>query len=567
MSTEGKTKKDLRIKSHVYTESNVKAPNRAMLRAVGLTDESFTKPQIGVASTWAEVTPCNIHLNDLALEAKKGAQEAGGVPLQFNTITVSDGISMGTQGMRYSLPSRDLIADSIETVVGAENLDGLVAIGACDKNIPGCAIAIANAEVPAVFAYGGTIAPGNLRGTDIDLVSVFEGVGKHNNGDIDDKELNAIECSACPGAGACGGMYTANTMASAMEAMGMSLPGSASNPAESKAKAEDLKAAGEAVYNLLEKEIYPKDIMTKEAFENAITVVMALGGSTNAILHILAIAHAAEVDVTIDDFNRLQESVPHLADLKPSGRYVMQDLYKAGGVQGVMKMLHREGYIHGGCMTVTGRTVAENLAEVDDLEEGQDVIMPLHNPKRADGPLIVLKGNLSPTGAVAKVSGVKVKHHQGPARVFDNEKDATDAVLNNEIKEGDVLVIRYVGPKGGPGMPEMLSVSSLLVGKGMGEKVALLTDGRFSGGTHGLVVGHISPEAQAGGPIAFLREGDLVTVDSDKKEISFDVTDEEIERRRNEWTAPELYKKGVLGKYAHNVTCSSQGAVTDFLTK
>ena len=567
MSTEGKTKKDLRIKSHVYTESNVKAPNRAMLRAVGLTDESFTKPQIGVASTWAEVTPCNIHLNDLALEAKKGAQEAGGVPLQFNTITVSDGISMGTQGMRYSLPSRDLIADSIETVVGAENLDGLVAIGACDKNIPGCAIAIANAEVPAVFAYGGTIAPGNLRGTDIDLVSVFEGVGKHNNGDIDDKELNAIECSACPGAGACGGMYTANTMASAMEAMGMSLPGSASNPAESKAKAEDLKAAGEAVYNLLEKEIYPKDIMTKEAFENAITVVMALGGSTNAILHILAIAHAAEVDVTIDDFNRLQESVPHLADLKPSGRYIMQDLYKAGGVQGVMKMLHREGYIHGGCMTVTGRTVAENLAEVDDLEEGQDVIMPLDNPKRADGPLIVLKGNLSPTGAVAKVSGVKVKHHQGPARVFDNEKDATDAVLNNEIKEGDVLVIRYVGPKGGPGMPEMLSVSSLLVGKGMGEKVALLTDGRFSGGTHGLVVGHISPEAQAGGPIAFLREGDLVTVDSDKKEISFDVTDEEIERRRNEWTAPELYKKGVLGKYAHNVTCSSQGAVTDFLTK
>ncbi|HIW11750.1 MAG TPA: dihydroxy-acid dehydratase [Candidatus Salinicoccus stercoripullorum] len=567
MSTEGKTKKDLRIKSHVYTESNVKAPNRAMLRAVGLTDESFTKPQIGIASTWAEVTPCNIHLNDLATEAKIGAQEAGGVPLQFNTITVSDGISMGTQGMRYSLPSRDLIADSIETVVGAENLDGLVAIGACDKNIPGCAIAIANAEVPAVFAYGGTIAPGNLRGADIDLVSVFEGVGKHNNGDIDDKELNAIECSACPGAGACGGMYTANTMASAMEAMGMSLPGSASNPAESKAKAEDIKAAGEAVYNLLEKEIYPKDIMTKEAFENAITVVMALGGSTNAILHLLAIAHAAEVDVTIDDFNRLQKSVPHLADLKPSGRYVMQDLYKAGGVQGVMKMLHREGFIHGDCMTVTGKTVAENLAEVEDLKEGQDVIMPLDNPKRADGPLIVLKGNLSPTGAVAKVSGVKVKHHQGPARVFDNEKEAMDAVLDNEIREGDVLVIRYVGPKGGPGMPEMLSVSSLLVGKGMGEKVALLTDGRFSGGTHGLVVGHISPEAQAGGPIAFLREGDLVTVDSDKKEISFDISDEEIERRRAEWTAPELYRKGVLGKYAHNVTCSSQGAVTDFLTK
>ncbi|MFA7744699.1 dihydroxy-acid dehydratase [Salinicoccus roseus] len=567
MSTEGKTKKDLRIKSKVYTESDVKAPNRAMLRAVGLTDESFTKPQIGIASTWAEVTPCNIHLNDLALEAKAGAREAGGVPLQFNTITVSDGISMGTQGMRYSLPSRDLIADSIETVVGAENLDGLVAIGACDKNIPGCAIAIANAEVPAVFVYGGTIAPGQHRGRDIDLVSVFEGVGKLNAGEIDEKELNQIECNACPGAGACGGMYTANTMASAMEALGLSLPGSASNPAESKEKAEDVKAAGEAVYKLLEEGIYPKDIMTEKSFENAITVVMALGGSTNAILHLLAIAHAAEVDLTIDDFNRIQEKVPHLADLKPSGRYVMQDLYKAGGVQGVMKMLHREGYLHGDCMTVTGKTVAENLEEVDDLVEGQDVIMPFDNPKRADGPLIVLKGNLSPTGAVAKVSGVKVARHEGPARVFDNEKEASDAVLANEINEGDVLVIRYVGPKGGPGMPEMLSISSLLVGKGLGEKVALLTDGRFSGGTHGLVVGHISPEAQSGGPIAFLKEGDMVTIDSTKKEISCDVSEEEMERRRSEWEAPPLYKKGVLGKYAHNVTCSSEGAVTDYLTK
>ncbi|MEZ2457551.1 dihydroxy-acid dehydratase [Salinicoccus roseus] len=567
MSTEGKTEKDLRIKSKVYTESDVKAPNRAMLRAVGLTDESFTKPQIGIASTWAEVTPCNIHLNDLALEAKAGAREAGGVPLQFNTITVSDGISMGTQGMRYSLPSRDLIADSIETVVGAENLDGLVAIGACDKNIPGCAIAIANAEVPAVFVYGGTIAPGQHRGRDIDLVSVFEGVGKLNAGEIDEKELNQIECNACPGAGACGGMYTANTMASAMEALGLSLPGSASNPAESKEKAEDVKAAGEAVYKLLEEGIYPKDIMTEKAFENAITVVMALGGSTNAILHLLAIAHAAEVDLTIDDFNRIQEKVPHLADLKPSGRYVMQDLYKAGGVQGVMKMLHREGYLHGDCMTVTGKTVAENLEEVDDLVEGQDVIMPFDNPKRADGPLIVLKGNLSPTGAVAKVSGVKVARHVGPARVFDNEKEASDAVLANEINEGDVLVIRYVGPKGGPGMPEMLSISSLLVGKGLGEKVALLTDGRFSGGTHGLVVGHISPEAQSGGPIAFLKEGDMVTIDSTKKEISCEVSEEEMDRRRSEWEAPPLYKKGVLGKYAHNVTCSSEGAVTDYLTK
>ncbi|RKQ35674.1 dihydroxy-acid dehydratase [Oceanobacillus halophilus] len=564
MSTDVKTK-DLRIKSKVFSEGSTKAPNRAMLRAVGITDEDFTKPMIGIASTWAEVTPCNIHLNDLAAQAKNGARQAGGVPLQFNTITVSDGISMGTQGMRYSLPSRDLIADSIETVVGAENLDGLVAIGACDKNIPGCAIAIANANVPAVFVYGGTISPGRHRGKDIDLVSVFEGVGKHNNGDIDDKELNAIECSACPGAGACGGMYTANTMASAMEAMGMSLPGSSSNPAESSEKAADCVEAGEAVYSLLEKGIYPKDIMTKKAFENAITVVMALGGSTNAILHLLAIAHAAEVDLTMDDFNRLQEKVPHLADLKPSGRYVMQDLHHAGGVQAVMKLLYDAGYLHGDCLTVTGKTVAENLADAPNLVEDQQVIMPFENPKRADGPLIVLKGNLSPTGAVAKVSGVKVKRHTGPARVFDNEKEATEAVLNNEIKEGDVLVIRYVGPKGGPGMPEMLSISSLLVGKGLGEKVALLTDGRFSGGTHGLVVGHIAPEAQDGGPIAFLQEGDLVTVDSDKKEISFDVTEEELEARKKDWVAPPLYKKGILGKYAHTVSCSSKGAVTDFL--
>ncbi|MGJ9457739.1 dihydroxy-acid dehydratase [Oceanobacillus sp. CF4.6] len=558
--------KDLRINSKAF-DGTMRSPNRAMLRAVGITDEDFKKPMIGVASTWAEVTPCNIHINDLAFSAKKGVREAGGVPLIFNTITVSDGISMGTQGMRYSLPSRDVIADSIETVVGAENLDGLVAIGGCDKNIPGCMIAIANSGVPAAFIYGGTIAPGQHKGKDIDLVSVFEGVGKHNNGDIDDNELRSIECSACPGAGACGGMYTANTMASAVEAMGMSLPGSSSNPAESAEKAEDVKAAGEAVYNMLENGIYPKDIMTKEAFENAITVVMALGGSTNAILHLLAIAHAAEVDLSIDDFNRMQEKVPHLADLKPSGRFVMQDLHRVGGVQAVMKLLLENGYLHGDCLTVTGKTIAENLADAPSLQENQQVIMPFENPKRKDGPLIILKGNLSPTGAVAKVSGVKVKRHTGPARVFNNEVDATAAVMANEINDGDVLVIRYVGPKGGPGMPEMLSISSILVGKGMGESVALLTDGRFSGGTHGLVVGHISPEAQDGGPIAFLKEGDLVTIDSDKREISMDVSEEELEARRREWEAPALYKKGVLGKYAHNVSCSSKGAVTDYLNK
>ncbi|WP_077328306.1 dihydroxy-acid dehydratase [Virgibacillus siamensis] len=556
--------KDLRIKSNVFTESSLRAPNRAMLRAVGVTDDDFKKPMIGVASTWSEVTPCNIHLNDLAANSKRGAKEAGGVPFMFNTITVSDGISMGTQGMRYSLPSRDLIGDSIEAVVGAENLDALVAIGACDKNIPGCMIAIANSDVPAVFVYGGTISPGSYKGKDIDLVSVFEGVGKHNNGDIDDQELKGIECHACPGAGACGGMYTANTMASAMEAMGMSLPGSSSNPAESKEKAADCEKAGQAVYHLLEKGIYPKDIMTKEAFENAITVVMALGGSTNAILHLLAIAHAADVDLTIDDFNRMQQKVPHLADMKPSGRYVMQDLHNVGGVQAVMKLLLEEGYLHGDCLTVTGKTVAENLAEAPALYEDQKVIMPLSDPKRVDGPLIVLKGNLAPRGAVAKVSGVKVSHHTGPAKVFDTENEAAAAVGENKIKEGDVLVIRYVGPKGGPGMPEMLSISSLLVGKGLGEKVALLTDGRFSGGTHGLVVGHMAPEAQDGGPVAYLREGDMVTIDSDLKEISMDVSDEELERRKKEWTAPPLYKKGVLGKYAHTVSCSSKGAVTDF---
>ncbi|GAA5416887.1 dihydroxy-acid dehydratase [Paraliobacillus ryukyuensis] len=554
--------KDLRIKSNVFDDPK-RAPNRAMLRAVGVTDEDFKKPMIGVASTWSEVTPCNIHLHDLAEQAKQGAKDSGGVPLIFNTITVSDGISMGTEGMRYSLPSRDVIADSIETVVGAENLDAYVAIGGCDKNIPGCMISIARSDVPAVFVYGGTIAPGYRNGEKLDIVSVFEGVGKHNNNLISDEELHGIECHACPGAGACGGMYTANTMASAVEALGMSLPGSSSHPAESPDKYEDTRLAGEAAYQLLEKGIYPKDILTKKAFENAITVVMALGGSTNAILHLLAIAHAAEVDVTMDDFDRIQKKVPHLADLKPSGKYVMEDLYKVGGVPAVMKMLHENGYLHGDCLTVTGKTLAENLADAPDLAEGQQIILPLEKPYRENGPLVILKGNLAPRGAVAKVSGVKVKRHTGPARVFDNETDATNAVMKNEINEGDVLVIRNVGPKGGPGMPEMLSISAILVGKGLGEKVALLTDGRFSGGTHGLVVGHIAPEAQVGGPIALLKEGDQVTIDSDSQEILMDVSEDEIEQRKQNWTAPPLYKKGILGKYAHNVSCSSKGAVTD----
>lgn len=558
--------KDLRIHSNVF-DGAMKAPNRAMLRAAGLQDEDFTKPMVGIASTWSEVTPCNIHIKELAENAKEGAREAGGVPMIFNTITVSDGISMGTQGMRYSLPSRDVIADSIETVVGAESMDALVTIGGCDKNMPGCMIAIANAEVPSVFVYGGTIKPGKLDGEDVNLVSVFEGVGQYNNGDISEEQLHRVERCACPGPGSCGGMYTANTMASAIEAMGMSLPGNASKPATSEEKALECHDAGEAAYLLLEQGIYPKDIMTKQSFENAITVVMALGGSTNAVLHLLSMAHAMEIDLTIEEFNEVQKRVPHLADLKPSGKYLMEDLYKIGGVEGVMKVLLDEGYLHGECLTVTGKTLAENLADVDPLEEGQDIIMPLDKPKRKDGPLIVLKGNLAPSGAVAKVSGVEVSHHEGPAKVFDTEEEATEAVMRDDIKEGDVLVIRYVGPKGGPGMPEMLSVSSILVGKGLGEKVALLTDGRFSGGTHGLVVGHIAPEAQSGGNIGLLQENDIVVIDSDTQDIYMKVSEEELDKRRAAWTAPPLYKKGVLGKYAHNVTCSSKGAVTDYYNR
>lgn len=560
-------KKDLRINSKVFSEGPKRAPNRAMLRAVGLTDEGFEKPMVGIASTWSEVTPCNVHIDKLAIAAKKGAEAAGALPMIFNTITIADGISMGTSGMRYSLPSRDVIADSIETVVGGENLDGLVAIGGCDKNMPGCMIAIANAEVPSIFVYGGTIAAGKLRGESIDLVSVFEGVGQLNSGQIDEEELNRIECNACPGAGSCGGMYTANTMSSAIEAMGMSLPGSSSNPAESAEKLTDVEEAGHALYHLMEQGIYPKDIMTKEAFENAITVVMTLGGSTNAVLHLLAMAHAIDVDLTMDDFDRIQKKTPHLADLRPSGKYVMEDLHRIGGVQAVMKMLLEAGYLHGDCLTVTGKTVAENLQEAPDLAEGQKIIMPIDKAFSKEGPLVILKGNLSPNGAVAKMSGVSVTEHTGPARVFNTEEAATEAVMNDEVKAGDVLVIRHVGPKGGPGMPEMLSISGILVGKGLGEKVALLTDGRFSGGTHGLVVGHIAPEAQDGGPIAFIQDDDEITINSITQEIKVAVSEEEFEARKKDWVAPPLHTKGVLGKYAHTVSCASVGAVTDFYMK
>lgn len=564
--SENEKNNDLRIRSHVISDSeNVnRAPNRAMLRAVGFNDDDFEKPMVGIASTWSEVTPCNMHIDQLALQSKEGAKKAGGAPLVFNTITVSDGISMGTEGMRYSLPSREVIADSIETVVGAERLDALVAIGGCDKNMPACMMAIGRLNVPSVFVYGGTIRPGKLHGKDIDLVSVFEGVGKHNKGDIDREELYNIECHACPGAGSCGGMYTANTMASAIEAMGMSLPGSSSHPAETSDKVEDCAKAGETVVELLKRGIYPRDIMTKKAFENAITVVMALGGSTNAVLHLMAIAHAVEVDLSLDDFERIRARVPHIADLKPSGRYVMQNLYEVGGVPAVMKLLLEKGLLHGDCLTVTGKTLAENLAEAEPLKEGQDVIRSFDDPFRETGPLVILKGNLAPEGAVAKVSGLKVKRITGPARVFDTEEEATKAVLNNEINPGDVLVIRYTGPKGGPGMPEMLSISAIIVGKGLGEKIGLLTDGRFSGGTHGLVVGHVAPEAQVGGPIALLEEGDRITIDSETQELSVDLSAEELAERKARWEAPPLKAdKGVLAKYARLVSSASKGAITD----
>lgn len=555
--------KNLRNRSSVY-DSMVKSPNRAMLRATGMTDKDFETPIVGVISTWAENTPCNIHLHDFGKLAKVGIKDAGAWPVQFGTITVADGIAMGTQGMRFSLTSRDIIADSIEAAMGGHNADAFVAIGGCDKNMPGSVIAMANMDIPAIFAYGGTIAPGSLDGKDIDLVSVFEGVGHWNHGDMTEEEVKALECNACPGPGGCGGMYTANTMATAIEVLGLSLPGSSSHPAESADKKADIEEAGRAVVKMLELGIKPSDILTREAFEDAITVTMALGGSTNSTLHLLAIAHAANVDLTLDDFNTFQEKVPHLADLKPSGQYVFQDLYEAGGVPAVMKYLLANGFLHGDRITCTGKTVAENLENFSDLAPGQKVIMPLDHPKRADGPLIILHGNLAPDGAVAKVSGVKVRRHVGPAKVFNSEEEAIEAVLNDDIVDGDVVVVRFVGPKGGPGMPEMLSLSSMIVGKGQGEKVALLTDGRFSGGTYGLVVGHIAPEAQDGGPIAYLQTGDIVTIDQDTKELHFDITEEELKHRQETTQLPPLYSRGVLGKYAHIVSSASKGAVTDF---
>jgi dihydroxy-acid dehydratase len=534
---------------------------RAMLRAVGFSDADFAKPQIGVASTWARLTPCNMHIRELAEEAVAGVDGAGGKSVLFNTITVSDGISMGSPGMRYSLVSREVIADSIETVVAAEGFDGVVAIGGCDKNMPGCAMAIARLNRPGVFVYGGTIRPGALRR---DIVTVFEAIGARAAGQIDDAQLREVETSAVPGAGSCGGMYTANTMASAIEALGLSLPNSSAQEAVGEAKRRDCRRAGEAVMHLIEAGIRPADILTRKAFENAITVTIALSGSTNAVLHLLAIARDARVKLALDDFTRIGRGVPVLADVRPSGRYLMSDLIAIGGIQPLMKILLDAGYLHGECMTVTGATVAQNLANVAPYPAGQDIIRALNNPLKSDSHLIVMYGNLAPEGAVAKITGREGLAFSGPARVFDGEERATQAILEGRVRAGDVVVIRYEGPKGGPGMREMLSPTAALMGRGLGDTVALITDGRFSGGSHGFVVGHIAPEAAAAGPIALLRAGDRVSIDATRRTLEVELTAAELKRRRAGWKPRKPYAtSGVLAKYARLVGSASRGAVTD----
>ncbi len=550
--------------SSKITETPERAASRAMLYPVGFTSDDFKKPQVGIASTWSMVTPCNMHIDGLAREACAGADEAGGKGIIFNTITISDGISMGTDGMHYSLVSREVIADSIETVVGCQQFDGLVAIGGCDKNMPGCMLGIARLNRPAVFVYGGTILPGHHNGKEVDIVSVFEAVGAHARGDIDDKELDKIEKCAIPGPGSCGGMYTANTMASAIEALGMSLPGSSSQAAVSEDKVVDCREAGKAVLNLIEKGITPKDIMTKKAFENAITVVCALGGSTNAVLHLLAMAWTSGVKLSIDDFTRIGKKVPVLADLKPSGRFVMASLVEIGGIQPLMKMLLNKGLLHGDCMTVTGKTMAQNLRSVKAYPKGQEIIRSFNNPIKAESHLVILKGNLAPEGSVAKISGKEGLFFEGKAKVFASEEAALKAILDGKIKKGHVIVIRYEGPVGGPGMREMLSPTSAVMGRGLGKDVALITDGRFSGGSHGFVVGHITPEAAIGGPLAIVKNGDTITIDAEKREMTLDIDDREWEARYEKLKLPKArVKRGVLAKFASTVTTASEGALTD----
>ncbi len=541
-----------------------RAASRAMLYAVGFERADFAKSQIGIASTWSQVTPCNAHIDVLAREAAAGADAAGGKALIFGTITISDGISMGTEGMKYSLVSREVIADSIETVAACEGFDGLVAIGGCDKNMPGCLIAIARLNRPAVFVYGGTILPGCLQGRNLDIVSVFEAIGQHSGGQIDDQELEAIESCAIPGPGSCGGMYTANTMASAIEALGMSLPNSSAQAAVSQEKKDDCRAAGAAVLNLIARGIRPSDIMTRQAFENAITVVIALGGSTNAVLHLLAIAHAADIPLELDDFTEIGRRVPVLADLKPSGRHVMAELVAIGGLRPLMKTLLDEGLLHGDCLTVTGKTLADNLADVQPYLPGQTVIRPFSDPIKKESHLVILYGSLAPTGAVAKITGKEGLRFTGTARVFESEETALARILDGGIKAGDVIVIRYEGPRGGPGMREMLSPTSALMGRGLGKEVALITDGRFSGGSHGFVVGHITPEAFEGGPLAIVRDGDPITLDAEARRIDLDIPAGELADRLAKWQPPApRYTRGVLAKYARYVSSASLGAVTD----
>jgi dihydroxy-acid dehydratase len=550
--------------SKVVTQDPSQPAAQAMLHAIGLTDEDLKKPQIGIASTGFEGNPCNMHLNDLALVVKKGIQAVDWVGLIFNTIGVSDGISMGTPGMRYSLPSRDIIADSMETVVNAQAYDALIAVTGCDKNMPGALIAMGRLDRPSIIIYGGTIAPGCFKGEVLDVVSAFEALGKRQANTISEEDFKGVVANACPGPGACGGMYTANTMASAIEALGLCLPYGSSNPAQSQEKQTECLAAGKAIKNLIEKDLTPRKIVTRTSFENAIALITVLGGSTNAVLHLLAVAHAFGIPLTLEDFAEISARTPYLADLKPSGKYLMEDLHKAGGIPGVMKIMLKEGLLNGDCMTITGKTLAENLAELPDLKTDQKIIHEVKTPIKSSGHLRILKGNLAPEGAVAKITGKEGEIFEGPARVYDGEFVANDGIANGEIKSGDVVVIRYEGPKGGPGMPEMLKPTSAIMGKGLGKEVALITDGRFSGGTHGFVVGHISPEAFIGGPLSLVENGDIIRIDAIENSILLKVTPEILEKRRiNLPERPIKKHTGTLYKYAKLVSSASLGCITD----
>ena len=552
-------------RSQTITQGTQRSPNRAMLRAVGFGDGDFDKPVIGVANGFSTITPCNKGLNELALAAESALKKAGAMPQMFGTITVSDGISMGTEGMKYSLVSREVIADSIETATQAESMDGVIAIGGCDKNMPGAMIAMARMNIPAIFVYGGTIKPGRYNGRDLTIVSAFEAVGQFTAHKIDEKELLEVERHACPGAGSCGGMFTANTMSSAFEVMGMSLPYSSTMAAEDDEKRESAARSAEVLVNAVRKQILPRDIITRKSIENVIAVIMAVGGSTNAVLHFLAIAHAAGVELSIDDFEQIRGRVPVLCDLKPSGQYVATDLHRAGGIPQVMKMLLEHGLLHGDCLTITGKTIAEVLSDIPSVpRKDQDVIRQWDNPVYAQGHLAILKGNLSTEGCVAKITGVKNPKITGPARVFESEESCMTAILARKIQPGDVVVIRYEGPKGGPGMREMLSPTSALIGEGLGDSVGLITDGRFSGGTYGMVVGHVAPEAFVGGTIALVEEGDSITIDAEQRLLQLNVAEADLAERRAAWRPPEpRYKRGVLSKYAKLVSTASRGAITD----